>query len=252
MNRLAGKIALITGTGGGQGRVAALHFAREGATVVGCDVDRAGHEETARLMAAEGYTLHGDAPVDLGDHEQARRWVESAAEELGRIDILYNNASAAKFGGVGEMSIEDWHFTIRNELDLIFFTTKYAWRHLSVRGGVVINIASTAAWGGSKAAGISAHSAAKGAVVSFTRQLAVEGAPLGIRAVSISPGFVRTPGTAAFVDNPVTRRIILDGVLQDRPGEPEEVVSLALYVASDEARFMTGSDLVVDGGLLAI
>lgn len=252
MNRLAGKVALITGTGGGQGRVAALHFAREGAMVVGCDVDRAAHEETARLMAAEGYTLHGDAPVDLGDHEQARRWVESAAEKLGQIDILYNNASAAKFGGVGDMSIEDWHYTIRNELDLIFFTTKYAWRHLAVRGGVVINIASTAAWGGSKAAGISAHSAAKGAVVSFTRQLAVEGAPLGIRAVSISPGFVRTPGTAAFVDNPVTRRIILDGVLQDRPGEPEEVVSLALYVASDEARFMTGSDLVVDGGLLAI
>jgi NAD(P)-dependent dehydrogenase (short-subunit alcohol dehydrogenase family) len=252
MNRLAGKVALITGTGGGQGRVAALQFAREGALVVGCDVDRAAHEETARLMAAEGFTLHGAAPIDLGDHEQARRWVEAAAEELGRIDILYNNASAAKFGGVGEMAIDDWHFTIRNELDLIFFTTRYAWRHLAVRGGVVINIASTAAWGGSKAAGISAHSAAKGAVVSFTRQVAVEGAPLGIRAVSISPGFVRTPGTAAFVDNPVTRRIILDGVLQDRPGEPEEVVSLALYVASDEARFMTGSDLVVDGGLLAI
>ncbi|HEY0851332.1 MAG TPA: SDR family oxidoreductase, partial [Bradyrhizobium sp.] len=89
-------------------------------------------------------------------------------------------------------------------------------------------------------------------VVSFTRQLAVEGAPVGIRAVSISPGFVKTPGTAAFVENPVTRRALLDGVLQDRPGEPEEVVSLALYVASDEAAFMTGSDLVIDGGLLAI
>lgn len=252
MNRLGGKVALITGTGGGQGRVAALQFAREGAIVVGCDIDRRGHEETARLLAAEGYTLHGSAPVDLGDHEQARMWVESAVEELGRVDILYNNASAAKFGAVGDMSIEDWHFTIRNELDLIFFTTKYAWKHLSAPGGVVINIASTAAWGGSKAAGISAHSAAKGAVVSFTRQLAVEGAPRGIRAVSISPGLVRTPGTAAFVDDPVTRRVILDGVLQDRAGEPEEVVSLALWVASDEARFMTGSDLVVDGGLLAV
>jgi NAD(P)-dependent dehydrogenase (short-subunit alcohol dehydrogenase family) len=150
------------------------------------------------------------------------------------------------------MSVDDWHYTIRNELDLIFFTTRIAWKYLAKKGGVVINIASTAAWGGSRAAGLSAHSAAKGAVVSFTRQLAVEGAPLGIRAVSISPGFVRTPGTAAFVDNPAMRRVILDGVLQDRPGEPEEVVSLALYVASDEARFMTGSDLVVDGGLLAV
>lgn len=250
--RFDGQVVLITGTGGGQGRVAALRFAREGATVVGCDIDATGQDGTAALLAAEGYTLHGKAGVDLGDPEQARAWVETAAAQLGRIDILYNNASAARFGGVGVMSIEDWHFTIRNELDLVFFTTRYAWPHLSVRGGVVINIASTAAWGGSKAAGISAHSAAKGAVVSFTRQVAVEGAPLGIRAVSISPGFVKTPGTAAFVDNPATRRIILDGVLQDRPGEPEEVVALAMFVASSESAFMTGADLVVDGGLLAI
>lgn len=252
MNRLSGKIALITGTGGGQGRAAALRFAREGAIVIGCDVDAAGHAETAALLKAEGLHLYGYAPVDLGDHEQARDWIEAAVAEHGRIDILYNNASAARFGPVGEFSIEDWHYTIRNELDLIFFATKYAWKHLAVRGGVVINISSTAAWGGSKVAGISAHSAAKGAVVSFTRQLAVEGAALGIRAVSISPGFIKTPGTAAFVENPVTRRALLDGVLQDRPGEPEEVVSLAVYVASDEAAFMTGSDLVIDGGLLAV
>ena len=88
--------------------------------------------------------------------------------------------------------------------------------------------------------------------MSFTRQLAVEGAPVGIRAVSISPGFVKTPGTAAFVEDPVMRRALLDGVLQDRPGEPEEIVALAAYVASDEAAFMTGSDLVIDGGLLAV
>lgn len=220
--------------------------------MVGCDIDAEAHDETGRLLRAEGLCLHGRAPVDLGDHEQAREWIEAAVRLHGQIDILYNNASAARFGPVGEFSIEDWHYTIRNELDLIFFTTKYAWKHLAAPGGVVINIASTAAWGGSKVAGISAHSAAKGAVVSFTRQLAVEGAPLGIRAVSISPGFVKTPGTAAFVENPVTRRALLDGVLLDRPGEPEEVVSLALYVASDEAAFMTGSDLVIDGGLLAV
>ncbi|MCK9261306.1 MAG: SDR family oxidoreductase, partial [Azoarcus sp.] len=241
-----------TGTGGGQGRAAALRFAREGAIVVGCDFNAAAHEETAALLQAEGLRLYGYAPVDLGDHEQAKAWIESAVAEHGAIDILYNNASAARFGPISEFSIEDWHYTIRNEIDLIFFTTKYAWKHLAVRGGVILNIASTAAWGGSKVAGISAHCAAKGAVVSFTRQLAVEGASVGIRAVSISPGFVRTPGTAAFVDNPVMRKALLDGVLQDRPGEPEEVVSLALYVASDEAGFMTGSDLVIDGGLLAV
>ena len=150
------------------------------------------------------------------------------------------------------MAIEDWHFTIRNELDLLFYTTKYAWNELAKQKGVIINISSTAAWGGSKIAGISAHSAAKGAAVSFTRQLAVEGAGVGIRAVSISPGFVATPGTAAFMDNPQARAALLDGVLMDRPGQPEEVVAMALFVASSEASFMTGSDIVIDGGLLAI
>jgi NAD(P)-dependent dehydrogenase (short-subunit alcohol dehydrogenase family) len=232
--------------------VAALRFAREGATVVGCDVNAEGHEGSRALLAAEGLTLHGAAPVDLGDPEQARLWVETAAEQHGRIDVLYNNASSTRFGSVGEMSIEDWRYTMRNEIDLVFFATKYAWKHLSVRGGVVINVSSVAAWAGSKAAGISAHAAAKGAVVSFTRQIAVEGAKLGIRAVSISPGFIATPGTEAFVQNPVTRAVILDGVLMDRPGESDEVVSTAMFLASAEASFITGTDIVVDGGLLAL
>ena len=209
MKRLEGKVVLISGTGGGQGRVAALRFAREGAIVVGCDTNSEEHAKTAQLMEAEGYSLHGSAPIDLADHEQVRGWVESAVAAHGKIDVLYNNASAARFAPVQDMSIEDWHFT-------------------------------------------SAHSAAKGAVVSFTRQIAVEGAPLGIRAVSLSPGFIATPGTAAFMENPQARAALLDGVLMDRPGEPEEVVAMALFIASEEASFITGSDIVIDGGLLAI
>jgi NAD(P)-dependent dehydrogenase (short-subunit alcohol dehydrogenase family) len=252
MGRLEGKVALITGTGGGQGRVAALRFAKEGAKVFGCDIHQVEHEETCELVRRAGLQMAGTAPVDLGDPEQARAWVEAAVAEFGRIDILYNNASAARFGGVAELSIEDWHYTIRNELDLTFFTTKYAWNHLAVRGGVVINISSVAAWGGSKVAGISAHAAAKGAVVAFTRQLAVEGVKHRIRAVSISPGFIATPGTMEFLKNPSLRTALLEGVLMDRPGESEEVVATALFLASDEASFITGSDIVVDGGLLAI
>jgi len=250
--RLEGKVALITGTGGGQGRAAALRFAREGAIVVGCDFNAAAHEETAALLQEQGLRLYGQASVDLGDHEQAKAWIEAAKAEHGAIDILYNNASAARFGKVSEFSIEDWHYTLRNEIDLLFYTTKYAWNYLAEQRGVIINVSSTAAWGGSKVAGIAAHAAAKGAVVSFTRQLAVEGAPVGIRAVSISPGFVATPGTAPFLEDPATRAALLDGVLMDRPGEPEEVVALALFLASSEASFVTGSDFVIDGGLLAI
>jgi NAD(P)-dependent dehydrogenase (short-subunit alcohol dehydrogenase family) len=251
VKRMQGKVALISGTGAGQGRTAALRFAREGAAVIGCDINESDFQETAELLAREGFELHGSAPVDLGDPEQAQAWVENAAERFQSIDILYNNASAARFGPVGEFSIEDWRFTMRNDLDLVFYVTHYAWPYLARPGGVVINIASTAAWCGSKVAGKAAHAAAKGGVVALTRQLAVEGAPSGIRAVSISPGFIKTPGTAAFVDDPATRTALLDGVLLDRPGEPDDVVSLALFLASDEGAYITGSDLVVDGGLLA-
>jgi meso-butanediol dehydrogenase/(S,S)-butanediol dehydrogenase/diacetyl reductase len=250
--RLQDKVVLITGTGGGQWRVAALRFAREGAIVVGCDTNAAAHEQTAALLEAQGLQLFGSAPVDLGDPVQAKAWIDAAVQAHGRIDVLYNNASAAKFGPVHELSIEDWQFTMRNEIDLLFYTTKYAWLHLAEQRGVIINISSTAGWGGSKVAGISAHAAAKGAVIAFTRQLAVEGAPVGIRAVSISPGFIATPGTAPFMENPKIRAALLDGVLMDRPGEPEEVVAMALFVASAEASFITGSDIVIDGGLLAV
>jgi|TARA_E500000305_G_scaffold75550_1_gene61287 NAD(P)-dependent dehydrogenase (short-subunit alcohol dehydrogenase family) len=251
MKRLEGKIALITGTGGGQGRAAALRFAREGATVIGCDLDAQSHKGTCAILASEGLQLQGSAPVDLGDVEQAKAWVEDAAEQFGRIDILYNNASATRFAPIGEFSIDDWHFVIRNELDLVFYTTRYAWQYLARQGGTIINVASTAAWCGSKLTGKTAHSAAKGAVVSFTRQLAVEGAPVGIRAISISPGFIKTPGTAPFIENPEMRGKLLDGVLLDRPGESEEVAALAAFIASGEATYMTGSDVVIDGGLLA-
>lgn len=249
--RLKGKVALITGTGGGQGREAALRFAAEGAVVVGCDIDGQANEGTVALVHEAGGRMSGTAPVDLGDPEQARRWVEGAAAEHGRIDILYNNASAARFGTVAGLSVEDWRFTIRNELDLVFYTTKFAWPFLAVQGGVIVNIASVAGWGGSAHAGLVAHAATKGAVVALTRQLALEGAGQGIRAVSISPGFILTPGTAKALENPAVLQGILSHIPLNRPGQPVEVVGLALFLASDDASYITGSDFIVDGGMMA-
>jgi meso-butanediol dehydrogenase/(S,S)-butanediol dehydrogenase/diacetyl reductase len=249
--RLSGKVALITGTGGGQGREAALRFAEEGATVIGCDINAATNEQTAALVRETGGRMTGTAPVDLGDPEAARRWVEQTAVDHGRIDILYNNASAARFGSVADLSIEDWRFTIRNELDLIFHTTKFAWPHLAARGGVIINVASVAGWGGSAHAGLTAHAATKGAVIALTRQLALEGAPKSIRAVSISPGFILTPGTAPVMENAAVRQHVLGHIPLARPGQPAEVVGLALFLASDEASYITGADFVVDGGMMA-
>lgn len=252
MAGLEGKVALITGTGGGQGRVAALRFAAEGALVVGCDVHAEDNEETVRLVREAGGTMTGMAPVDLGDPEEARTWIEAAAAVHGAVDILYNNASAARFGPVADFSIEDWRFTVRNELDLIFYTIKYAWPHLTRRGGVVITVGSTAGLVGARHTPKVAHSATKGAVIAMTRQLAAEGAEHGVRAVCISPGAIETPGTASFFADPEVRRALLEPQLVARTGVPEDVTELAAFLASDAAGFITGANFVVDGGLTAL
>lgn len=251
--RLSGKVALITGIGGGQGREAAVRFAREGATVAGCDIDGAAANEALSAVHDAGLSADIDASeVDLGDPDRARAWVESAAQRHGRIDIVYNNGSAARTGSVAELTVEDWRFTIRNELDLVFYVTKYAWPIL-VRsgGGVVINTASVAGWAGNRSVPFVAHMAAKGGVIAMTRQLAAEGGSVGIRAVSISPGVVVTPGTADLLAVPAARDALIAQNLIPRLGQPADVVSLAVFLASEEASYITGVDFVVDGGFTA-
>ncbi|MGH7856221.1 MAG: SDR family NAD(P)-dependent oxidoreductase, partial [Candidatus Binatia bacterium] len=167
--RLHGKIALITGTGGGQGRAAALRFAEEGALAIGCDLDVPANEKTVALVGAAGGEMHGMAPVDLGDPDQARVWVEEVASVHGGMDIVYNNASAARFAPIAEHSVEDWRFTVRNELDLVFYVTRFAWPHLVRRGGgVILNVASVAGMVGSRVTPMIAHAATKGGVIAMT------------------------------------------------------------------------------------
>jgi NAD(P)-dependent dehydrogenase (short-subunit alcohol dehydrogenase family) len=250
---MQGRVVLITGTGGGQGREAALAFAAEGAIVVGCDVDGASHEQTMAMVRDAGGAMTGRAPVDLSDPEQAAAWVQEAAREHARIDVLYNNASASRFAPIPDMSVEDWRYTIANELDLIFFATRVAWPHLvAAGGGCIINTASVAGMRGSRETGLLAHAATKGGVIAMTRQMAVEGGPHGIRAVSISPGAVETPGTAAFFADPDIRAALISHNVIPRPGLPADVVSLAVFLASDAASWITGSNFVVDGGMTAL
>ena len=250
--RLEGKVALITGTGGGQGRAAAFRFAQEGARIAGCDLDARANRDTATQVEGAGGAFHGREPVDLGDADGARRWVEDGASHYGRIDVVYNNASAARFAPIGEHSVEDWRFTIRNELDLVFYVTRFAWPHLARRGGVILNVASVAGMIGSRMSPMLAHAATKGGVIAMTRQLAVEGAPHGIRAVSISPGAIETPGTAELFANPAVRDAVISQNLIARLGQPRDVVDLAVFLASDEASFITGANFVVDGGMSAV
>ena len=191
--------------------------------------------------------------MDLGDPDQARAWVEAAAAVHGRIDVVYNNAAGPKFGPLPDLSVEDWDSGIRNELSLVFYVTKFAWPYLAEHGGVVINTGSTSAYISTPKMGFAAHCAAKGGVVALTRVIADDGAPFGIRAVSISPGPIRSPELQRNYLSKVegAEALVVDQLLANRLGEPEDVANFAAFVASDEASYITGVDLVIDGGMTA-
>lgn len=247
--RLAGKRVLITGTGGGQGAAAQILFAQEGAQVFGCDINDGAAEATAAALRDQGHRVSG-ATVDLADPEQAVGWVEAAAESMGGIDVVYNNAAGFGFAPFQDMTLELWKHVLHVELDIVFHVTSPAWKHLRDGGGSIINVGSISGLRGIGAIGQAAHSAAKGAVIALTRTLAAEGAVDGIRANSISPGFVATPATAASMDDNARDYMVSMHLLQ-RAGTGEDIAPLAVYLASDESSWVTGQNISIDGGWTA-
>jgi NAD(P)-dependent dehydrogenase (short-subunit alcohol dehydrogenase family) len=251
--RLAGRTALITGTAGGQGRAAALLFAAEGATVVGCDVDPDGDAETVTLVEAAGGTITTD-PVDLTDEQAVRHWVDAAAARCGAVDVLYANAAATRFAPLEQVTEQEWHFVLRHELDVVFFPVKHAWPHLKRSAApAVVLVGSTAGLTGSMTNARVAHTVTKGGVIALSRQLAAEGAPFGIRVNCVSPGMIDTPATRGDLLAPGhPMRRIAGSIPLGRVGTAEEVVRCALFLSCDESSYVTGANLVVDGGWSAV
>jgi meso-butanediol dehydrogenase / (S,S)-butanediol dehydrogenase / diacetyl reductase len=248
--RLDGKVALITGIGAGMGRTAALKFCAAGARVVGCDLNAEGCAETVRLAEEAGGAITAMTGVDLGDAAAARAWVDQATEVHGGVDILYNNASTQRFGSIEELSIEDWDFTIRNELNLVFYTCKAVWPHLVRRGGgSILNVGSIAGIRGVDFMPQNAHGTAKGGVIALTNQLVAEGGKHNIRANVISPGLIETPNTRRLIDDPFPAfRAMYERIPLRRHGRPEDIVNAALFLVSDQATWINGAHLVIDGG----
>jgi NAD(P)-dependent dehydrogenase (short-subunit alcohol dehydrogenase family) len=247
--RLTGKVCVITGTGGSMGRAAALAFAREGASVVGCDLNVESAEATVQLVRREGGAMESLQPCRLSNAAECKALVDFAVRKYGRIDVLFNNAAMAYFNWLEDISDDEWDRNRREEVDLVFYLTRAAWPHLKSSHGVVVNTASLTALMSFKNLGSLAHTTAKAGIIGMTRQLAMEGREHGIRANSISPGVIETNQTREQLKDPEWAGYMLGKTVLGRLGRPEEVASVALFLASGESSYVTGVDIVVDGGM---
>ena len=253
--RLEGKVALVTGTGSGIGKSCALMFARHGARVVGCDLNASSAEETLTLARQEQLPLDSVHPCDLSIPSDVESLMSFAAERHGGIDILVNAAAFGAFAWIQDMDyVSQWKATLSGELDVVFLACKAAWPHFVARGGgSIVNLASANAHMALESSPALAHCAGKGGVLAMTRQLALEGAPHGIRANSISPGLVLTSATRPALENiPGFEKIVLSYMMLKRLGQPDDIAWCATYLASDEAAWVTGADFSVDGGATAM
>jgi NAD(P)-dependent dehydrogenase (short-subunit alcohol dehydrogenase family) len=251
MMRLDGKVAIITGAGGGMGRTAASLFAKEGAKVVLADVS----EEMVESAVADVRATGGDASgvaADVSDEASARRMVDHAIATYGRVDVLYNNAGImpAADHSVVDTDVTTWDKVMAVNVRGVFLGCKYAIPRMVEQGtGSVINIASFVAILGCSVPQ-DAYTASKGAVLALTRSLAVQFAPSGVRSNSISPGPIETPLLLDWlVKDEEAKRIRLARNPTGRFGKPEEIVNVAVYLASDESRWTNGANFVIDGGI---
>src|ERR1700734_1921062 len=250
-NRLKGKVAIVTGIGSGIGRGCALMFARHGAQVMSCDIDATTAEEGLELARKDQLAVSSIHPCDLTNPQDVERLVEATVEKFGGVDILVNAAAFGAFAPSQEKDFEDhWRRTLKGELDVVFLACKAAWPHLIARGrGSIINFASANAHAALPGSPALAHCAGKGGVLAMTRQLAMEGAPHGIRANTISPALVVTSATRPVLDNvPGFRETVMDKLMIKRLGQPEDIGWCATYLASDESTWVTAADFRIDGG----
>jgi meso-butanediol dehydrogenase/(S,S)-butanediol dehydrogenase/diacetyl reductase len=246
MTRFTDKVVIVTGAGSGIGAATARRFAQEGASVV-----LAGRtEDKLRKVAAAlpaGRTLV--CATDVARMDQVDRLVRTAVERFGRLDVMVNNAGVAPEGKITEADPEGWREVMSIDVDGVFHGCRAAIPELIKTGGSVVNVSSVSGLGGDW--GLSFYNAAKGAVTNFTRALAMDHARDGIRINAVCPSLTRTDLTEEMYGNPGLMAKFAERIPMGRGAEPEEVAAVIAFLASEDARFVNGVNLPVDGGLTA-
>lgn len=249
--RLAEKIALITGAGSGQGQEAAVLFAKEGAKVVVTDINEEGVKQTVEAVTAAGGEAVGRR-MDVANGEEVQACVAFTVQTFGALNVLYNNAGVylrGKDGPVTRVPEDIWDTTLDINLKGMYLCCKFAIPEMmKAGGGAIVNTASAAGLIGTN---FHAYSASKGGMIALSRSLATTYAPQNVRSNVICPGFIETPMTAEISSSQRLLEAYLQNTPLHRSGKPIDIAYMALYLASDEAAFVTGGVFVIDGGVTA-
>ncbi len=248
--RLKDKIALITGAGSGIGEATAKTFAREGAAVVVVDLNEEGGNRVVSEIRKGGGTAEF-LKADVSVPAEIEGMIKFATRRFGRLDVLHNNAIWTAVGRIGELTLESWQKTLDVGLTAYWYATKCAIEvMLPNRRGAIVNTASVSGLAGDYTLG--AYNAVKAGVVNITRVTGIESARKGIRCNAVCPGPIATPPLLRLEDaRPDTVARIREAIPMGRLGEPQEIANVVLFLASDEASFVTGAFFVADGGLWA-
>jgi meso-butanediol dehydrogenase/(S,S)-butanediol dehydrogenase/diacetyl reductase len=247
--RLQDKVAFITGAGTGIGAATAIRFAQEGAMVVICGRRKEPLDAVVAQITAAGGRAES-VQADVSDEAGFTAAIEAAAQRHGRFDILVNNAMAYSWGAIEATSTADWHSNFSTSVDGTFWGTRAAMKLMKDSGGSIINVSSICGLLGT--AWMSGYSAAKAAIINFSRAAAAEGALSGIRVNVVIPAVVETPATAGMLADEASRKNTEKLIPMGRVGQPQELANAILFLASDEASYITGAALPVDGGRSAV
>jgi len=246
MNRFTDKVVIVTGAGSGMGAAVVKRFAREGARVVLVGRSQEKLESVAVGLEPGQSLVHA---CDVSDWQAVQALVARTVEYFGQLDVLVNNAGVVKVGKIDESSVEDWQQIFNVDVNGVYYGCKAAMPHLIKQRGCIINVSSVSGLGGDWK--MSAYNAAKGAISNFTRALALDAGADGVRVNAVCPGPTHSDMTASMFDDEKLMAKFAERIPLGRPAEADEVADVIAFLASHDARFVTGVNLPVDGGLSA-